>query len=160
VSAASKASKESKESKSSEERLSEVERAAIKDRAAEVRSEARRSKSANKEAADEKDVLAKIGEMEMPDRKVAERLHAVITETAPDLKPKLWYGQPAYAKGGKVLCFFRSGQVDKERYSSFGFTPEAKLDESHGMWATSFALTELSDKAETAIKKLLKKAVS
>ena len=155
MSAASKASKESKQSKSSEEGFSEVERAAIKDRAAELKSEARRSKSANKAAADEKDVLAKIAEMAQPDRAVAERLHAIVTETAPELAPKLWYGQPAYARAGKVMCFFRSGQVDKERYSSFGFTTEAKLDEDHGMWPTSFALTELSEKGEAAIKKLL-----
>ncbi|MDM4719014.1 DUF1801 domain-containing protein [Micromonospora sp. WMMA1363] len=132
----------------------------MKGRAAELTSEARRSKSADKAAADERDVLAKIGDMAPPDRAVAERLHAIVTETAPDLAPKLWYGQPAYARGGKVVCFFRSGQVDKERYSTFGFTPAAKLDEDHGMWATSFALTELSDKAETAIRKLLTNAVS
>ncbi|WP_405117000.1 DUF1801 domain-containing protein [Micromonospora sp. NBC_01405] len=159
MSAASKASKESRQGKSSEESFSEVERAAIKDRAAELKAEARRSKSANKAAADERDVLAKIAEMAQPDRAVAERLHAIVAETAPELTPKLWYGQPAYARGGKVVCFFRSGQVDKERYSSFGFTAEAKLDEDHGMWATSFALTELSEKGEAAVKKLLNKAV-
>ncbi|WBC07550.1 DUF1801 domain-containing protein [Micromonospora sp. WMMA1947] len=159
MSTTSKASKVGKQSKSSDEGFSEVERAAIKDRAAELKSEARRSKSANKAAADEKDVLAKIAEMGQPDRKVAERLHAIITETAPELAPKLWYGQPAYARGGKVVCFFRSGKVDKERYSSFGFTTEAKLDEDHGLWPTSFALTELSDKGEATIKKLLKKAL-
>jgi hypothetical protein len=159
VSTASKASKESKQSKSSGEGFSEVERVAIKERAAELRAEARRSKSADKAAADERDVLTKIAEMAQPDRAVAERLHAILKETAPELAPKLWYGQPAYARAGKVVCFFRSGQVDKERYSSFGFTSEAKLDESHGMWPTSFALTELTEEGEAAIKELIRKAV-
>ncbi|WP_028477469.1 iron chaperone [Nocardia sp. CNY236] len=148
-------SSRNKQSTSAEEGFSELERAAIKERAAELRSDSRRDKSAKKAAADEKDVLAKIAKMEQPDRAIAERLHAIITETAPDLAPKLWYGQPAYARDGKVVCFFRSGQKDKERYSTFGFTPQAALDEDHGMWATSFALTELSDMAETVIRKLL-----
>ncbi|MEU4423586.1 DUF1801 domain-containing protein [Actinoplanes sp. NPDC024001] len=145
---------------SSTDGFSDAERAAVKNRAAELRTEGRRAKSADKAAADEKDVLAKIAEMAQPDRAVAERLHAIITQTAPELAPKLWYGQPAYARGGKVVCFFRSGQVDKERYSTFGFSANAKLDEDHGMWATSFALTELSAKAEETIKELVRKAVS
>ncbi|WP_025619765.1 iron chaperone [Salinispora cortesiana] len=159
MSVSSKASKESKQANSQEKGLSEVERAAIKDRAAELKSEARRSKSANKAAADERDVLAKISNMAQPDRAIAERLHTIVTETAPELAPKLWYGQPAYARSGKVVCFFRSGQGDKQRYSTFGFTPEAKLDEEHGLWATSFALAELTDKAEATIKKLLRAAL-
>ncbi|ABP54624.1 iron chaperone [Salinispora tropica] len=160
MSVTSKPGKDSKQAKASqEEGFSEVERAAIKDRAAELKSEARRSKSANKAAADERDVLAKISVMAQPDRAIAERLHAIITETAPELAPKLWYGQPAYARGGKVVCFFRSGQGDKQRYSTFGFAPEAKLDEERGLWATSFALAELTDKAEVAIKKLLRTAL-
>jgi uncharacterized protein YdhG (YjbR/CyaY superfamily) len=146
-------------SKSSKDGLSEAERAAVKDRAAEVRSQARRAKSADRAAADERDVLAKIAEMAQPDRGVAERLHAIIKETVPELAPKLWYSQPAYALGGKVICFFRSGQADKERYSTFGFSTEAKLDEARGLWATSFALTDLSDEAEAMIRPLLKKAV-
>lgn len=144
---------------STPEGFSEAERTAIKGRAAELRSEGRRGKGASKAAADAKDVLAKIAEMAQPDRAMAERLHAVITETAPQLAPKLWYGQPAYARGGKVVCFFRSGQVDKERYSTFGFTPEAKLDEGDGLWATSFALTEWTGNGEAVIRKLLLKAV-
>lgn len=160
MSVTSKAGKGSKQAKSSQkEGFSEAERAAIKDRAAELKSEARRSKSANKAAADERDVLAKIGDMAQPDRALAERLHAIITETAPELAPKLWYGQPAWARSGKVVCFFRSGQGDKQRYSTFGFSPEARLDEERGLWATSFALVELSSQAEAAIKKLLRAAL-
>ncbi|WP_433386119.1 iron chaperone [Micromonospora sp. KLBMP9576] len=160
MSTASKASKGGRPANSSEDGFSEVERAAIKDRAVELKSAARRGRSADKAAADEKDVLAKIAEMGQPDRAVAERLHVIIREVAPELAPKLWYGQPAYARAGKVMCFFRSGQADKERYSSFGFTTEAKLDEEHGLWPTSFALTELSDKGEATIRKLLKKALA
>ncbi|WP_018252777.1 iron chaperone [Salinispora mooreana] len=159
MSVTSKASKESKQANSQKAGLSDVERAAIRDRAAELKSEARRSKSANKAAADERDALAKISNMEQPDRAIAERLHAIVTETAPELAPKLWYGQPAYARSGKVVCFFRSGQGDKQRYSTFGFTPEANLDEEHGLWATSFALAELTDRAEATIKRLLRAAL-
>ena len=108
------------------------ERAAIKERAAELRKEKSRGRG-NKKAADELDVLAKIQEMSDADRPVAERIHAIVTTTAPDLAPKLWYGQPAYARDGKVVCFFRSGDVDKERYSTFGFTPEAHLDDDAGV---------------------------
>jgi uncharacterized protein YdhG (YjbR/CyaY superfamily) len=146
-------------SPASKDGLSAAERAAVKDRAAELRAEARRDRGAGKAAAEEKAVLAKIAEMAQPDRALAERLHAVVTQTVPELAPRLWYGQPAYARGGKVVCFFRSGQGDKERYSTFGFTVAAKLDEPHGMWATSFALTELSAEAEAAIRDLLVKAV-
>ncbi|MGW4797700.1 DUF1801 domain-containing protein [Nonomuraea sp. NPDC004297] len=142
------------------EGFSEVERAAIKERAAELRAGARRGRGAGKAAADERDVLAKIAEMAPPDRALAERVHAVITEEAPELAPKLWYGQPAYARAGKVVCFFRSGQVDKERYSSLGFTVEAHLDADDGMWPTAYALTELSEAGEAALRKLVKKAVS
>ena len=159
VSAASKESRDSKQSTSAGKGLSAAERAAVKDRAAEVRAEARRSRSADRAAADEQDVLAKIAEMAQPDRAVAERLHALVADAAPELAPKLWYGQPAYARGGKVVCFFRSGQGDRERYSSFGFTSQAKLDEEHGMWPTSFALTELSEQGAEAIRKLLRKAL-
>ena len=140
--------------------LSAAERAAVKDRAAELRAEARRGKSAGKAAAEEKAVLAKIAEMAQPDRAMAERLHAVVTGTVPDLAAKLWYGQPAWARDGKVVCFFRSGQGDKERYSTFGFTAEAKLDDQDGLWATSFALTHLSTEGEAAIRTLLARAVS
>ncbi|PXY37625.1 hypothetical protein BA062_03040 [Prauserella flavalba] len=139
--------------------FSERERAAMKARAAELKKEAGRGRG-NKAAADEAALLAKIGEMSEPDRAVAERIHAIVTANAPELSPKLWYGQPAYARKGKVVCFFRSGQVDKERYSTFGFNPEAKLDDDSGLWATSFAVAELSDEAEETIAALVKKAVS
>jgi uncharacterized protein YdhG (YjbR/CyaY superfamily) len=139
--------------------LSTEERAAVKERAAELKTEARRAKSAGKAAADEQSVLAKIAEMAEPDRTMARRLHTVIIEAAPELAPKLWYSQPAWARDGKVVCFFRSGQGDKERYSTFGFSTAAALDETGGLWATSFALTELSAKAEATITALVRKAV-
>ena len=139
--------------------FSEAERTAMKERAAELKSRSRRSKAAGRAAADESDVLAKIAAMAQPDRAIAERLHAVVTESAPGLAPKLWYGQPAYARSGKVVCFFRSGQADGERYSTFGFTPHAGLDEEHGMWATSFALTEWTEQGEETIRRLLTRAV-
>ncbi|CAM3696518.1 DUF1801 domain-containing protein [Kibdelosporangium persicum] len=145
--------------KKSTDGFSEEERAAMKERAAELKKEANRGRG-NKAAAAELDVLSKIAEMEAPDRAVAERIHAIVTTNAPELSPKLWYGQPAYARKGKVVCFFRSGHVDKERYSTFGFTTEANLDDDSGLWPTSYAVTELSDKAEKTIAILVKKAVS
>lgn len=138
--------------------LSQEEKAALKQRTAELRKEARRGRG-NKAAADELDVMTKIAEMPTADRAVAERIHTIVTTAAPELSPKLWYGQPAYARKGKVLCFFRSGQADQERYSTFGFTPEADLDDAEGLWATSFAVTELSDKAERTISALVHQAV-
>ncbi|MET8862796.1 DUF1801 domain-containing protein [Nonomuraea sp. NPDC004580] len=139
--------------------FSEEERRAIKERAEELRKEATRGRG-GKAAAAELDVLSKIAEMEQPDRAVAERLHAIVTAHAPQLSPKLWYGQPAYARKGKVVCFFRSGHVDKEPYSTFGFTPEANLADDSGLWPTSFAVTELSDEAAKTITDLVRKAVS
>lgn len=140
--------------------LSEAERAAVRERAAELKTEARRGRGSGKAAAGERAVLAKIADMAPPDREIAERVHAVVTSAAPELAPKLWYGQPAYAKAGKVVCFFRSGQADKERYSSFGFSTEANLDDADGIWPTSFALTELTEAGEATIRELVKKAVS
>lgn len=131
----------------------------MKERAAELRREAERPPRGGKKAAEELDVLAKIEGMDDTDRRLAERIHAIVTATAPDLAPKLWYGQPAYARKGKVVCFFRSGTDDKERYSTFGLTPEAKLDDPDGLWATSFAVTELTDAAEKAIAELVARAV-
>lgn len=139
------------------EGFSEQERAAMKERAAELKKESSRGRG-NKAAAAELDVLSKIAEMEPSDRVVAERIHAIVTSTAPDLAPKLWYGQPAYARKGKVVCFFRSGNVDKERYSSFGFTPEANLDDPSGLWPTSYAVSELTEKAEKTLAALIKQA--
>ncbi|MEW2353517.1 DUF1801 domain-containing protein [Spirillospora sp. NPDC029432] len=139
--------------------FSEQERAAMKERAAELKKQSSRGRG-DKAAAAELDVLSKIAEMEPSDRAVAERIHAIVTSTAPDLAPKLWYGQPAYARKGKVVCFFRSGNVDKERYSSFGFTTEANLDDLSGLWPTSYAVTELTEKAEETLTALIKQAVS
>ncbi|WP_150245105.1 DUF1801 domain-containing protein [Nocardiopsis quinghaiensis] len=141
------------------EGFSDQERVAMKERAAELRKESSRGRG-GKAAAAELDVLSKIAGMESSDRAVAERVHAIITSTAPELAPKLWYGQPAYARKGKVVCFFRSGKADKERYSSFGFTAEANLDDPGGLWPTSYAVTELTEKAEETIAALVRQAVS
>ena len=138
--------------------FSEDERAAIKERAAELKKQASHGRG-NKAATEELDVLSKIADMAAPDRAVAERIHAIVTTRAPELSPKLWYGQPAYARKGKVVCFFRSGHADKERYSTFGFTTEAHLDDDSGLWPTSYAVTELSAEAEAAIAALVEKSV-
>lgn len=144
---------------SSAEVFSEQERAAIKDRAAELKSQTRRGSGAAKAAADEADVLAKIAQMPESDRVLAERVHAIVTAAAPELAPKLYYGQPGYASKGKVLCFFRSGQMDKERYSTFGFSKEANLDDESGLWPTAYALTDVSEQAWEKLAELVKQAV-
>jgi len=132
------------------------ERAAMKERAQELKAEAR----AKKDKADgEGAVLAKIAEMPEPDRAMAERLHAIIKASAPGLSPKTWYGMPAYAKDGKVVCYFQSAQKFKSRYATFGFNDTANLDEGT-MWPTSFALKELTAAEEARIGALVKKAVS
>jgi uncharacterized protein YdhG (YjbR/CyaY superfamily) len=136
--------------------FSAEERAAMKERAKELRAEARAGKD---RAAGERAVLAKIAEMPEPDRAMAERLHAIIEESAPVLSPKTWYGMPAYAKEGKVVCFFQSGQKYNSRYSTFGFQDAANLDDG-AMWPTTFALTELTAADEARIAALVKKAVS
>jgi uncharacterized protein YdhG (YjbR/CyaY superfamily) len=107
----------------------------------------------------ESDVLAKIAEMPDPDRAMAERLHVVITASSPALSPRTWYGMPAYAKDGKVVCFFQSAQKFKTRYATFGFSDKANLDEG-SMWPTAFALTELTADVEARIGALVKQAVS
>jgi uncharacterized protein YdhG (YjbR/CyaY superfamily) len=135
--------------------FSAEERAAMKERANELRAEARAGKD---RAAGERAVLAKIAEMPEPDRAMAERLHAIIEESAPVLSPKTWYGMPAYAKEGKVVCFFQSGQKYNSRYSTFGFQDAANLDDGT-MWPTAFALTELTAADEARIAALVKKAV-
>lgn len=137
-------------------RLSELERTALKERVAELKREARRG---DKSAAGERDVLEKIASMEPADAALAARVHQLVRENAPELTPKLWYGQPAYACDGKVMCFFRSGADDEERYSTFGFTPEARLDDG-GLWPTSFALTELSTQSERTIAELVRRAAA
>jgi uncharacterized protein YdhG (YjbR/CyaY superfamily) len=116
-------------------------------------------KKAAEEADGESAVLAAIAAMEVPYRAMGERLHAIIKASAPALSPRLWYGMPAYAKDGKVVCFFRSGQKFKERYMTLGFNDEAHLDEGH-MWPIAFALTELTATEEARIGALVKKAVS
>jgi uncharacterized protein YdhG (YjbR/CyaY superfamily) len=134
------------------------ERAAMKERAQELKAEGRRGPRADK-ADGESAVLAKIAEMQGPDRAIAKRLHAIIQARAPALSPKTWYGMPAYAKDGKVLCYFQSAQKFKSRYATFGFSDEANLDKG-AMWPTSFALKELTAAEEAEIGALLKKAVS
>lgn len=131
-------------------RFSDDERSAMKERAKEL-------KAANSAAADLADVLAKIAEMPESDRVMAERLHALITASAPDLAPKTWYGMPAYARDGKLICFFKSADKFKSRYATFGFEENAKLDEG-SMWATSWALTKLTADDEERIIALVKKA--
>jgi uncharacterized protein YdhG (YjbR/CyaY superfamily) len=141
------------------EGFTDEERAAIKERAQEARASTRRVSRANKAAEDEAAVLAKIAEMGESDRVMAERLHAVITASAPGLAPKLWYGMPAYARDGKIICFFQSAQKFKTRYATFGFNEDASLDEG-AMWPTAFALRELTATDEARIGALVKKAVS
>lgn len=138
--------------------MSAQERAAIKERAAELKAQGRAGKAAEKAAANEAALLAKIAEMPEPDRGLAERVHAIVTACAPDLEAKLYYGQPGYAKKSKVLCFFRSGQGDSERYSTFGFSVQADLDDASGLWATSYALTEPTEAAWAELEKLIRKA--
>jgi uncharacterized protein YdhG (YjbR/CyaY superfamily) len=132
------------------------ERAAMRERSREVKAEVRRGAD---KAAGEQDLLAKIAEMQGADRAMATRLHELITATAPNLEPKTWYGMPAYAKGGKVVCFFQNASKFKARYSTFGFSDEANLD-AGDMWPTSFALKELTPSVEAKIAALVKKAVS
>jgi uncharacterized protein YdhG (YjbR/CyaY superfamily) len=136
--------------------FTDEERAAMKERAKELKAEARANKD---KAYGESAVLAKIAEMPEPDRLMAERLHAIIKASAPALSPKTWYGMPAYAKDGKVVCFFQSAQKFNARYATFGFSDEANLDEG-AMWPTSFALKELTADEEAMIGALVKKAVS
>jgi uncharacterized protein YdhG (YjbR/CyaY superfamily) len=137
--------------------LTDEERGAMKARTKELKAEARRGSRAGK-ADGESDVLAKIAEMPEPDRALAERLHAIITASAPALSPKTWYGMPAYAKDGKVVCFFQSAHKFKSRYATFGFNDSANLDDG-AMWPVAFALTELTAADEARIGALVKKAV-
>jgi uncharacterized protein YdhG (YjbR/CyaY superfamily) len=132
--------------------FTDEERAAMKERAQELRAEAAKADG-------ESAVLAKIAEMQGPDRAMAKRLHAIIKATAPALSPKTWYGMPAYAKDGKVVCYFQSAQKFNSRYATFGFSDAAKLDEG-AMWPVAFALKELTATEEARIGALAKKAVS
>jgi uncharacterized protein YdhG (YjbR/CyaY superfamily) len=135
--------------------FTEEERTAMKARAQELKAEARADKD---KAEGESDVLAKINEMGEPERFMAKRLHEVIKASAPALSPKTWYGMPAYAKNGKVVCFFQSAQKFKTRYATLGFSDQANLDEG-SMWPTAFALRELTTSEEAKIRALVKKAV-
>jgi uncharacterized protein YdhG (YjbR/CyaY superfamily) len=132
--------------------FSAEERAAMRERARELKAEERG-------AAGENDVLAKIAEMPEPDRAIAERIHAIVKTNAPGLAPRTWYGMPAYAKDGKVLCFFQSADKFKSRYATFGFTDEANLDDGP-VWPTYFALKKLTKAEEARLAELVKQAVS
>ncbi len=132
--------------------FSSAERAAMKERAQELKAEARKADG-------EKALLAKIAEMKGRDRAMAKRIHAIVKDSAPDLSPKTWYGMPAYARDGKVVCYFQSAEKFESRYATFGFSDEANLDKG-AMWPTSFALKDLTAADEAKIKALVKKAVS
>jgi uncharacterized protein YdhG (YjbR/CyaY superfamily) len=134
--------------------FSEEERAAMRERAAELKASARRGAS---RADGEADVLAKIAEMPAPDRAMARRIHEIVTATAPDLVPRTWYGMPAYAKDGQVVCFFQSASKFKSRYAMFGFSDKAALDDG-SMWPTYFAIAELGKAEEARVGKLVKQA--
>ena len=136
--------------------FTDEEKAAMKERARELKAEARAKQD---RAAGESDVLAKIAEMPEPERDMAERLHAIIKANAPALSPKTWYGMPAYAKDGKIVCHFQSAQKFNTRYATLGFSDTANLDEG-GLWPVAFALKELTATEEARISALVKKAVS
>jgi uncharacterized protein YdhG (YjbR/CyaY superfamily) len=138
--------------------LTDEERGAMKERTRELKAEARRGARAGK-ADGEREVLAKIAEMPEPDRAMATRLHAIVKASAPALSPKTWYGMPAYAKDGKIVCFFQAAQKFKSRYATFGFDVAANLDDG-AMWPVAFALTELTAADEARIAALVKKAAS
>ncbi|MFI5933368.1 DUF1801 domain-containing protein [Actinoplanes sp. NPDC051494] len=143
---------------SSSPKFSAEERAAMKDRAAELKAGSRRTGAAEKAAAEESAVLAKIAEMPLPDRATAQRLLTVVADAAPELTPKLYYGQPGWARAGKVIVFFRSGLMDKARYSTLGFSGEAALDEAGGFWPTSYALESLTDDSAATVAALVQRA--
>jgi uncharacterized protein YdhG (YjbR/CyaY superfamily) len=138
--------------------FTEEEKAAMKERARELKAATRRGGGADK-AGEESAVLAKIAEMKEPDRAMATRLHAIIKASAPTLSPRLWYGMPAYARDGKVVCFFQGAQKFKTRYATLGFSDAANLDEGD-LWPTAFALKRLTVAEEARIDALVKKAVS
>jgi uncharacterized protein YdhG (YjbR/CyaY superfamily) len=146
------AKKATQKSAKSSKGFTAEERAAMKERAQELKVEARKADG-------EKALLAKIAEMPQSDRAIAERVHAIVKASAPALSPKTWYGMPAYAKDGKVVCYFQSADKFKSRYATFGFSDTANLDKG-AMWPTSFALKELTAAEEAKIGALVKKAVS
>ena len=144
--------KDTKSSAKASDGFTAEERAAMKERA-------RETKSASSRAEGESECLAKIAEMTEPDRSMAERVHAIVMASAPGLSPRTWYGMPAYAKDGKVICFFQAASKFKVRYATFGFQPDAKVDDG-SMWPVAYALTELTAADEARIAALVKKAVS
>lgn len=156
---AQKSDKSTAATDTTSEGFTDEERAAMKERAKELKASARRGSKAAKAAEDEAAVLAKIAEMQESDRVMAERIHAVVKESAPELAPKLWYGMPAYALDGKVVCFFQSAEKFKSRYATFGFSDKANLDDGT-MWPASYALKELTAADEARIGALVKKAVN
>jgi uncharacterized protein YdhG (YjbR/CyaY superfamily) len=149
--------KSTKRTDTEEESFTEEERLAIKERAKELKATARR-KAAGDKADPEAELLAKIAEMPEPDRTLAERIHTLVTTAAPELTPKTWYGMPAYAKNGQVVFFFQNASKFKARYATIGFNEAAALDDGD-MWATSFALVDLTPATEAQITALLRKAV-
>lgn len=137
--------------------FSREERASMRARAAELKAEAKRAKNAEKAAAEAAEVASKIESMPDEDRRMAERVHRIVAEEAPGLAPKLYYGQPGYARDGKVIVFFRSGQMDKLRYSTFGVSPHAELDEASGFWPTSWALIAPTETAWRALADVVRR---
>jgi uncharacterized protein YdhG (YjbR/CyaY superfamily) len=150
--ATQKSAKSTTASRKKSQGFTAEERAAMKERVQELKAEAAKADG-------ERDLLAKIAEMPAPDRAMAKRLHAIIKASAPSLSPKTWYGMPAYAKDGKIVCYFQSAHKFKSRYATFGFNDSANLDQG-AMWPTSFALKELTAAEEVKIGALVKKAVS
>ncbi len=138
--------------------FTDAEKAAMKARAAELKKEKSRKKKGSK-ADGEKDVVDALSQMPEPDRTIGERLHAIIKETAPDLTPRLWYGMPAYARNGKVLCHYQAAAKFNTRYGTLGFSDEANLDDG-GLWPVAFGLRELSADDEARIAALVKQAIS
>ena len=143
--------------KTSSDTWTDEEREAMKEHAREMK--VARARKGKGKADGEADLLAKVAEMPASDKAIAERIHAIVTETAPDLEPRTWYGMPAWARDGKVVCFFTPASKFKERFASFGFNAEANLDEGT-MWPTAWALTKLTAGDEKQIAALVKKAVS
>ncbi|MFD7558545.1 MULTISPECIES: iron chaperone [unclassified Streptomyces] len=139
--------------------FTDEERSAMKERAKELKTTARRTSKADKAAEDEAAVVAKIAEMQDSDRVLAERVHAIVKSAAPGLAPKLWYGMPSYAKDGKIVCFFQSAEKFKARYATLGFSDQANLDEGV-MWPTTYALKEITAATEAAIATLVKQSVN
>ncbi|MGW4031895.1 hypothetical protein ACWEFL_21720 [Streptomyces sp. NPDC004838] len=141
------------------EGFTDRERTAMRERAAEVKKETKRSASKNKAAADAKDVLDAIAALSDNDRRIADWLHGVITSASPDLAPRLWYGAPAYSHKGKILCFFRTAEKDGVRYTNFGFNDTANLDDGN-FWPTSYAVADIDEAAADTIRELIVRAQS